>query len=177
MVNKILFFTNCQKILAFLIKNPDREYYDRQISFLTGVSRAGTNFALRDLAKTGLVLREKKGRMNFYKPAENNPAIKYLKILQNIESIYPLAEKLKDISLKVVLYGSGASGENTEESDIDLFVLTRDPKDVEKIIFKDKLREKIQYVVNTPQAFVKSKKDNPVFHKEIEKGITLWQVK
>lgn len=152
MPEKILFFTNCQKILSFLIRNPDKEYFDREVSKLTGASRAGTNFALRELAEKGL-------------------------ILQNIVFLHPLIEKLKKLSLRIVFYGSAAKGENTTESDIDVFILTRTPDEVEKIIFKDKLREKIQYVTHTPNDFIKSKKRNPTFYKEVEKGIVLWQKK
>ena len=177
MVEKILFFTNCQKILSFLILNPDKEYFDLEVSKLTGVSRAGTNFALRELAEKGLILREKRGRMYFYKAPANDILIRYLKILQNIVSLRYLIEKLKKLSLRIVLYGSAAKGENTAESDIDAFILTRTPKEVENIIFKDKLRKKIQYVINTLNDFIKSKKRNPTFYKEVENGIVLWQKK
>lgn len=172
---KILFSTNCQKILSFLIQNPDQEYFDREISELTGVSRAGTNFSLRDLAEAGLILREKRGRMNFYKAPANNILIKYLKIIQNIVSLIPLIEKLQKYSLRIVLYGSAAKGENTSKSDIDIFIMTREPGEVEKIIFKDKLRKKIQCVIHTPNGYVKLKKNNPPFYQEVEQGIVLWE--
>ena len=177
MLEKMFFSTNCQKILSFLIQNPDKEYFDREISKLTSVSRAGTNFALRDLAKEGLILREKRGRMYFYKASSNDILIKYLKILQNIVSLLPLIKKLKKLSLKIILYGSAANGWNTTESDIDIFIMTREPDEVKKIIFKDKLREKIQYMLHRPNDFIKSKKHNPVFYGEIEKGIVLWEAK
>lgn len=177
MSEKLIFFTNAQKILSFLIKNPDKEYFDREISKLTGVSRAGTNFALRELAKEGMILREKRGRMYFYKVPSNDIFIKYLKILQNIVFLRPLVEKLKKISLKIVLYGSAAKGENHSKSDVDIFIMTRDLDDVAKLIFKDRLREKIKYVTHTPNDFIKSKKDNPVFYKEVEEGIVLWEEK
>lgn len=177
MLEKILFATNCQKILSFLIKNPDKEYFDREISKLTGVSRAGANFALRDLSKEGLVLRAKRGRMYFYKVPADNSLIKHLKISQNIVFLFHLIEKLKKISLKIIFYGSAAKGENTAESDIDIFIMARNPEEIEKIIFKDRLREKIQYVIKTPNDFIKCKKENPSFYREIEDGIILWQEK
>lgn len=177
MTEKLIFFTNAQKILSFLIQNPDKEYFDRQISKLTGVSKAGANFALRDLAKEGLLVREKKGRMYFYKALSNIPGIRYLKILQNIISLNHLIEKLKRYSLKIILYGSAAKGENTSDSDIDVFIMTRDIEEVREIIFKDKLRERMQYVVHTPNDFIKSRKNSPVFYREVEKGIVLWEQK
>ncbi len=177
MLEKILFSTNCQKILFFLIQNLDKVYFDREISKLADVSRAGTNFALRELAKGGLISREKRGRMYFYNAQSGNIPIKYLKILQNIILLLPLVEKLKKISLKIVLYGSAAKGENIEESDIDIFILSRDPDGVKEIIFEDKLRKKIHPSLYTPNDFIKSKKGSPAFHAEVERGILLWEEK
>ncbi len=177
MLKNLLFSTNCQKILSFLIEHPDKELFDRQISKLTGISRAGTNFSLRDLAKEGLILRQRHGRMYFYKTQPDNVLIKYLKIVQSIVFLYPLIKKLKSLSLRIILYGSASKGENTAESDIDIFVLTRNPEEIKKIIFKSKLRKKIQYIVNTPNDFVKLKTKNKIFYEEIENGIILWERK
>lgn len=173
MIENILCSTNSQKILDFLLSHPNEEFYDRQISKLTGVSRAGTNFSLRDLVKSNLIQRQKRGRMCFYKIDYKDTLIKHLKIVQNIILLYPLVSVLKTISLKIILYGSAAKGENLTNSDIDLFILSNHLKKVKNIIFKNRLREKIQYVINTPTEFAKLKKQNPVFNKEISKGITL----
>jgi len=126
MIEEVIFSTNCQKILSFLIQNVDKEYYDREISKLAGVSRAGTNIALRTLAQKNLISRKKQGRMFFYKAISEDVFIRQFKILQNITKLIPLVEKLKKISSKIVLFGSSAKGENTKESDIDIFILTRE---------------------------------------------------
>jgi predicted nucleotidyltransferase len=177
MVEGIIFSTNCQKILSFLIHNADKEYYDREISKLAGVSRAGTNVALRTLSAENLISRKKQGRMYFYKASSEDIFIKQLKILQNITKLMPLTEKLKEITSKIVLFGSSAKGENTEESDIDIFILTRETAEVGKIIFKDQRRQKIKPVIKTINEFVKEKQKSPVFYKEIEEGIVLWEKK
>jgi len=177
MINKLLFSTIAQKVLAFLLLHPNEEFYDKQISNLTGVSRAGANFALRELARSKLINREKKGRMCFYRIDNQDFLIKQLKIVQNLATIYHLIQKLKSHCLKIILYGSTAHGENSEKSDIDIFIQTRNIKKVKNIIYRDTLREKIQYVINTPNEFAKLKKENLVFYKEISKGITLWEQK
>jgi len=175
MVGKLLFFTNCQKVLSFLIQNPDKEYFDRQIAMLTSVSRAGTNLALRELAQAGIISRQKRGRMCFYRAVSRDPFIRCLKIVQNVATLLPIVKKLHKASQRVVLYGSAASGENTAQSDIDIFILAANPEEVKKAIFKDRLRGKIQYVVHTSTDYVKSKKNNPTFYRELERGIVLWQ--
>jgi len=61
--------------------------------------------------------------MNFYCLDNELPLAKYLKIVQNLIMLSPLVEKLKSISLKVVLFGSVAQGENTSLSDINILRL------------------------------------------------------
>ncbi|MCK5451151.1 MAG: nucleotidyltransferase domain-containing protein [Candidatus Omnitrophica bacterium] len=177
MLDGIIYNTTTQKVLAFLLKHPDEKYYDREVSRLSKISKAAVNIALRNLLKTGLVLREKKGRMYFYHVDPRNSFIKQLKITQNIIILKPLVDKLCGISIKIVLYGSASLGQNNIDSDIDLFVLTREPEKVQKIIYKSHLRAKIQYVINTPQNLAKLKKENSVFHKKITKGILLFEEK
>jgi hypothetical protein len=53
----------------------------------------------------------------------------------------------------------------------------REPKKAKRILYKDALREKIQYTISTPNEFAKIKKGNPVFYRKITKGITLWEQK
>ncbi len=175
MLNEIFYSTSAQKVLSFLLSRPEERFYDREISRLTKVGRAATNYSLRTLTDTGLVGREKRGRMYFYYVTFDDPIIRQLKITRNLIYIRPLLEKLKYVSLKIVLYGSSATGTNHAESDIDLFVLSREPKRVKDLIYKSPFKEKVQYVVNSPQDFSKLKKENPVFHKQASSGIILYE--
>ena len=176
-LEKIIVATNCQKILSFLVENPGQEYFDRQLSQLTGVSRAGTNFALRDLAGVGLVHKEKRGRMNFCRVSADNVLIKHIKITQTLVRIAQIVEQTKEFSLKIILYGSAARGENMSESDLDLFFLTRDPREVERFLGKRPSGEKIQGVIKNPLEMVRLKNNNPTFCRELEGGIVLWEAK
>jgi len=176
-LKKVLYFTNNEKVLYFLLEHMGKEYYDRQISKLAGVSSAGANFALRELVKAGLVKREKRGRMLFYWLEQKSTFIKYLKLIQNMVLLQPLIDKLIPLSLRLILYGSASKGENRIGSDFDIFVLTRDTKEVKRTIFESDLRKRIQYIVNTPNEFAKLKKKSAVFYKEISEGIILWEEK
>lgn len=177
MLKKLLYSTNNQKILYFLLEHIGEEHYDRQIANLTGASRAGTNFALRELVKAGLAKREKRGRMSFYRLEQKSIFIKYLKLIQNMTLLQPLTDKLIPLSLRLILYGSASKGENRAGSDFDVFILTRDTKEIERTIFESNLRERVQYVVNTPNEFAKLKKKNTIFYREILDGIILWEEK
>lgn len=177
MLKEIFYSTSVQKVFYFLLAHPDKKYYDREVSRLAKVGRAATNYSLRTLIDTGLVEREKKGRMYFYYVSVDDPIIRQLKITQNLFYIRPLIEKIKLVSLRIVLYGSSAKGTNHAESDIDLFVLSREPSKVKDLIYKSPFKEKLQYVVNGPQDFIRFKKENPVFYKEVSSGIILHEGK
>ena len=67
MKNNIFPLTNQQEILFFLIKSPNRAYLEKEIQTATKISKAGVNFALRDLKKQKLVSRQARGNTYFYK--------------------------------------------------------------------------------------------------------------
>lgn len=77
----LLFFTNPQKVFRFFLRNPNGEFFDRDVAVKTGMSYSGTNFALRDLARTGLLTRSDRGRMVYYRLNRANSVIgAYLKM-------------------------------------------------------------------------------------------------
>ena len=85
--------------------------------------------------------------------------------------------KLKEISEKIILFGSCADGEDTSESDIDLLVLTNEKEKVNKKILNTKFNRKIQAVVVNTSDLIKIKEKDKAFYQEINKGITLWDVR
>lgn len=176
-LEKQLFSTNYQKILRYLVEYPSGEYIEKDIQTATGISKAGVNFALRDLAEDGLVDRRKKGKLSFYSVSLANPLVRQIKALLTLINITPLIESLKDLSDKVILFGSAATGTNIEESDIDLFVLTDQPDEALKVIRKSPLAEKIQAVIKKPIEYLPLKTKDPVFYEEVSRGLVVWEKK
>jgi predicted nucleotidyltransferase len=170
-----LFSTNFMKVLGLFLKNPSARFYGGEVAKETGLSKAGANFALRDLHGAGLLTREPRGRLHFYSLASDNPLVRQLKVLSNTVGLGPVVEDLKKHSVKIVLYGSAATGDNTEESDVDLLVLTREKKEVEKRIGKYLLKKKIQPVIHTPQEWAALDAGNRVFVEQVSRGIVLWE--
>ncbi|PIU26621.1 nucleotidyltransferase domain-containing protein [Candidatus Aquicultor secundus] len=171
------FFTNYNKILAYLADHPSGEYTEKEIKEATGVSRAGANFALRELVEDGLAISQRRGRMAFYSVSLENPLIRQVKVLINLIKIDPLISDLKNISDKIILFGSSATGTNIEESDIDLFVLTNDPPEALSKASKFETAEKIQTIARKPIDYITLKKKDPIFYEEISHGLTLWEKK
>jgi predicted nucleotidyltransferase len=176
-MKKILFTTNPQKILEFLIQTPGEEYLSREIQVATKISKAGTNFALNDLVSAGFIRRKKRGKMYLYTLNFGHPIIKHLKVLKVIIFLDSLLKKIRNKSQKIILYGSSSRGENTKDSDIDLFVVTNSFQEVEKVVKNSVKGKIIQLIARTPLKYVEMEKTDPTFYIEIERGIVLWEAK
>lgn len=176
-MNKILFATNSQKILEFLIQTPGEEYLSREIQIAVKISKAGANFALNDLVRAEFVIRKKRGKMYLYTVNYDHPIIKQLKILKVIMSLGLLLKKIKSKSQKIILYGSSSRGENTKDSDIDLLVVTNSLPEIERIVKNNSKGKAIQLITRTPLMYIEMEKTDPTFYAEIERGIVLWEAK
>lgn len=174
-MNKILIATNSQRILDFLVKNPGEEFLSREIQKATKISKAGTNFALNDLVKAKFVKRKKRGKFYLYSIDSTSPVAKQLKILKTVISLSSLIKKVRNSAKKIILYGSKSRGEDTKDSDIDLFVVTNMPEEIEKIVRRSTIGKRIQLTMRTPLKYVEMETTNPTFYKEIERGIVLWE--
>lgn len=170
------FFTNTveQKILNFLAQNLGQSFFDKEVAQKAGISRGATNKALRSLAKNELVIKENRGRMNFYQANKDNPALKEFKVLRNVILLLPLVRKLKKASEKIILFGSAARGENYKDSDIDFFVLTRNKEEAREIIRKSKIML-LQLIIKEPTEFIALEKKDIIFYQEVMRGVTLWE--
>ncbi|MFA4817755.1 MAG: nucleotidyltransferase domain-containing protein [Parcubacteria group bacterium] len=174
-MNWLFFITSQQKILAFLGENSGEEFQEKEISKETGVKKSAVNLALRPLVKLSLINRRKIGRSSLYSADANNNLIREIKIILSILALNPLMEKLKSESMRVILFGSLATGKNKRNSDIDLFVLTNNPGSVRKIINESAFAERIQLITKTPAEMLKINKNKPLLFQEIEKGRVLWE--
>jgi predicted nucleotidyltransferase len=163
------------KVLGLFLRNPSARLYGGEVAQETGLSKAGAHFALRDLYRAGFLTQEPRGRVHFYSLVSGNPLVRQLKVLSNIVGLGPMVEDLKKHSVKIILYGSAATGENTEESDRDLLVLTREKKEIEKRIEKYVLKNRIQPVIHTPQEWAALDAENRVFVEQVSRGVVLWE--
>ena len=165
------------KILTFLARNPDNQFYIREIAKILNKSVGGTHKTLKSLKKMNFVKENKSGKNIYYQINQNNPAVKNFKIFMTINELTPLVKQLKNISKKIILFGSCTTGEDTSESDIDLFVLTNEKEKVNKKILKMDFNREIQAVVVNTSDLIKIKEEDKGFYQEIQKGITLWDDK
>jgi predicted nucleotidyltransferase len=173
-LNNLLFATSHQRVLNFLAED-FAEYTEKEISKNTGVKKSAVNLALRDLVSLGLIQKRKIGRTALLQADFRHNVVKEIKILKNVIEVHPLIEKLKKESLKITLFGSFASGLNSRESDIDLFVLSNNNEKIRRIINNSEFSERVQLIFKTPSELLKINKNKPLLFKEIEKGKVLWE--
>jgi predicted nucleotidyltransferase len=165
------------KILTFLARHPDQEYYVREIAKSIKKSVGGTHSALKSLLSSNLLNEKKSGKNLYYRVNDTNPSVKNFKIFITMTELNPLVNELKKTSEKIILFGSCATGEDTSESDIDLFILTQDINKINDYLKKKRLERTIQAVVVNTAGLVKIKEKDKAFYQEINKGLVLWEGK
>jgi len=132
---------------------------------------------LRSFADLGLLLREKQGRMLFYRANMDNPVVRQLKILFTLFELDALIKQAKPFSERIILFGSSAEGTDVKESDIDILLLTNEKSQLTDIVHKFNVKSQRQTapIILNPPGFSKLRRDDTALFDRISKGIVLWQ--
>lgn len=165
--------TSSQKLLSFLSEEPGAYYTPVEVLSHKKMSRRSFFSSIKELLAAGYVLSESRGRFVQYAADYKNPFIKQLKILKNIGVVAKLLDELEPISKKIILYGSAARGEDTAESDLDMFVITQNPEKAAVIVNKHRPGRHIHAVIKTPSEISDFSEKEKVFYDEVLKGIVL----
>lgn len=169
-----------QKVLSFLAKFSDDEFYERQVARSLDIAYGSANRSLNQLYSTGAIKRRQEGKMFFYSIDASNHSVIEFKKLVNLLLIEPLVENLKKNASQIVLYGSCAQGTDTSQSDFDLFVVTNNKENTADIVSGFKLPKgfehlRIQPVIKTPVELLQAGESEKAFIEEVERGIVLWE--
>ena len=139
------------KVASVFYIYPTKEHYLKGIGREIKLAHTSVIQQLNELKKLNLIKEniQIKGKRRFpvYKANINNRIFTKYKLLYNFMSILDsgLIEFIHDNMMpkSIVLFGSYRRGEDTEESDIDLFIAARE-KNVDIIRFEKILKRKIQ---------------------------------
>ncbi len=175
-----LIATVIQKVLSMLAKFSDQEFYEREVARKLGISYGSANRALNELYATGAVTRRREGKMYFYSIDSSNAALTEFKKMVNLMLVEPLVDELKKISGRIVLYGSCATGTDTSESDVDLFVVSSSKEDLSNVISNFNFPRgfenvHIQSFIKTPVELMERGESERAFIEEVERGTVLWE--
>ena len=168
-------------VLAFLLLNSARKFYQRQIAELTGLPIRAVQREVERLCGLGLLIREENGNRVYYRVNERASIFPELKrlVLKTRGPANQLRQALQAENIRLAfVYGSFATGEESAMSDLDLFVvgditsrrlsaLTREVRDLlgreinTYLVTSEEYREKalqgdsfVQNVLSHPKVFI-----------------------
>ena len=145
--DKLKFTKLDNEIIEFLFRNPTTSFMGKEIADKVKFSQTAVAKSIERLSKMGIVIREKKIVLSI-KLNRDDKDLFYLKRIYNLKSIYSsgLMNKLsKELpGSTIILFGSYSSGEDTEESDIDLAAVGYIEKKIDLVKFENKLQRKIE---------------------------------
>ena len=177
-LKNLLIKTTHQKVLSFFLAHPTQRFYGLEISKKIGISIGQTSKVLNDLLKAGVVEKEPRGKTELYHSIGDSHVLRIYKVLNTLISIDLLVAELKEVSRRIILFGSCAKGINIEESDLDLFIVSSNEK-VLDIIAQYPLAEHcgfsdIKAIIKKPAEWAILEEKDPVFFNELQKGFLLY---
>jgi predicted nucleotidyltransferase len=162
------FVTPACKTLTWLGLHYRDSFYVRELAKTLSISTGAVSMQLRELHEAGLVTREQKGRTVLYRATISHPLVREAKIFATLLEISPLMSDLETEVTRLILFGSCAVGEDSYESDIDLFIETTDrPAVLRKIDKHDKiLSRKLSPLIESPrEAAQLMTRDRPLYER------------
>ena len=166
------------KFTEFFLANPYKEVYIRELARKLKISPFATKKYADILVKEGLILDEKKANLRYLKPNVSNLFYKHLKISCNIRQLFKsdlidfLKNNLANLT-SIILFGSLAKGEDSQESDIDILIIGKQ-KHLGIGEFEDKLNKEITlHFFSWSEWNEKAKEDHPFYYEIINHGIPL----
>lgn len=163
-------------ILDALGKDPDSSLHTRKVAEQARVSVGAASTILRTLERSHLVDIEVKGAMKFYRINLVNPISREFKILYTIGKLYPLVEELRENTERVVLFGSCAEGTDGKDSDVDLLILTQDPRAVKESLsrFQKRFHRHLSPIIVNAEGLARLRRQDSPLYNSIVKGRILW---
>ncbi|TET90589.1 MAG: nucleotidyltransferase domain-containing protein [Methanomassiliicoccales archaeon] len=117
------------KILALFLKYPTTEFHVKELARKIDVSPGSVSNAVRYFEPFQILKKEEKGLAHLYRLNEELPLAKHLKLTYTLVRIlaHRVVERLLDLDesiLSIAIYGSYATGEYDEKSDLDILIIT-----------------------------------------------------
>lgn len=159
-----------EKILDFLLWKTVGQFYEKEISEGSGVSKSAVNVVMEELVENEWVSFVKKGRLNLYQVNITSAKVKGYKRSIAIRKLEKLRKYLVDKVEKLILFGSAARGEDIEMSDLDLLIVSLTSirlGDIKKYFPEGR---KVQLLIKTPDEFRDLRRKNTVLYEAIVKG-------
>jgi uncharacterized protein len=168
--------------LSLFLLNPETEFYQSDIARKTQKALMQVQRALKILKEIGLISSVQRGRMMYYRAIRTHPAFEdlknlFLKTIALGDSVRQALKPLRDKILVAFIFGSIARGDESIESDIDLFIIAdMTLRELSKALgpLSKKLQRELNPVVFAQREFQKRLSEKDHFLIEVLSSPKLW---
>jgi len=163
-----MFGTPAFETLTFLGRHFRNSYYVRELAKIRLISTGAASGQLRALAESGLVTSEQKGRTLLFRASISHPIVREAKIFATLLELSPLITADQCGIVRMILFGSCAVGEDSDISDIDLYIETTDRQSARVLIsqYEAGISRKISPIIVSPEEARQLRiRDRPLFER------------
>ncbi len=173
-----MFNKNPMLVLSYLSKNISKDNIASHISRDLSLAIGSVHGILKEFERACIVKSRRVGKSILYEINKDEPLVKSFRVFDNLIELRPLIEMLKPNTRKIVLFGSCAKGEDNSESDFDLLIVADEAEyaTILDSISKYEIDREIKPIILDTFEFMEMESNEPVFYKEVIKGIELWEV-
>lgn len=164
---------NEEIILNFLADYPAQSFLGAEIVKRKKISAGGAHNALKELKEKNFTALEERGRIKLWKINADNILVKQHRAAHLLDKLGKFISGIKKVSIEAILFGSGARGEYSKGSDIDIFILTHDKNGAREAIESYIKKYPIKAVIKTPNEWQELEVEEPEFYGEVKRGIKL----
>tara|TARA_B100001971_G_C18152189_1_gene516458 strand:- start:541 stop:1086 length:546 start_codon:yes stop_codon:yes gene_type:complete len=169
---------NNWKIMELFFNNPNRDFHIRESAKLIAINPMTASKYLDKFVKENLLLKRKERNNILFSANTENILFKEEKKHYNIIKIMKSGlikyfEKELNYPKSIILFGSYAKGENIQESDIDIFIMSEIKKKFNLEKFEKILKADMQLFIYSKKEFNEMKKKNKELLNNIINGVKL----
>jgi predicted nucleotidyltransferase len=137
------------KVLGVFFREPREVHFVREISREIGLAPTSVRKHIVELEKEELIMKKKAKPFDGYVANRDDERFLFYKRVWNINSLFELNEKLIGSfhPKAIVVFGSYSRGEDVEESDIDIMIISKVKKEINLGKFERELKRKINIMV------------------------------
>lgn len=170
--------------LSLFLMNPEDEFYQSDIVKKTGHALVQVQRAVKILEEIGLISSERRGRMVYYKAVRYHPGFEDLKKLffKTITLGENIRKSLDQFHKKIewaFIFGSVAKGNESADSDIDLFIIADlSLRELSKVLgpLSRELRRDVNPILLEKDEFIKRIMENDHFITEVVLAPKIWLI-
>jgi len=154
--------------LRFFLSHSSTKIYAEKLLKSIKISKKSLLKALAELEDCGLIGSELQGRTKLYSLNRNDPVVMQLKRMLTMTEIVPQLRNLEG-KAEIYIYGSAARGEDIEDSDLDILVVTKENRSTIMKGFGGLPQDKLNVVIMTQFEYAELSRKDKAFYERVEK--------